>query len=176
MQKAVSLSPRNENYQFNLAQMYLNNRKIDEGISILKVLSKSSDLEVAQRGAASLAQAQEFKASLEAARDTAKRIPEGPLIGNSMEREAPGSTAVPDQSPIKFVKGTVVSVDCSATPSATLTVASGNKTWKMQVADSKHVLVLRADGFSCDWKKQKVALNYRETGDGAGTVVSIEVQ
>ena len=29
MQKAVSLSPRNENYQFNLAQMYLNDQKSD---------------------------------------------------------------------------------------------------------------------------------------------------
>jgi len=46
----------------------------------------------------------------------------------------------------------------------------------MQVRDSKHVLVLGADEFSCSWKKQKVALNYRATGDTAGSVVSIEVQ
>jgi len=74
------------------------------------------------------------------------------------------------------VKGTVLSVDCSAAPAATLTVISGAKTWQMNVRDSKHVLVLGAETFSCGWKKQKVALNYRETGDGAATVVSIEVQ
>ena len=46
----------------------------------------------------------------------------------------------------------------------------------MQVADNKHALVIGADGFSCSWNKQKVALNYHETGDAAGNVVSIEVQ
>jgi len=46
----------------------------------------------------------------------------------------------------------------------------------MRVSDTKHILVLGADAFSCDWKKQKVAVNYRETGEGIGTIVSIEVQ
>lgn len=61
-------------------------------------------------------------------------------------------------------------------PVATLRVLSGAKTWKMQVPDSKHTLVIGADEFSCSWNKQAVALNYRETGDAAGNVVSIEVQ
>ena len=39
-----------------------------------------------------------------------------------------------------------------------------------------HVALIGADTFSCSWSKQKVALNYRETGAGAGRVVSIEVQ
>jgi hypothetical protein len=59
---------------------------------------------------------------------------------------------------------------------ATLTVLSGTKTWKMRVADTKHVLLLGADEFSCAWNKQKVALNYRENGEAVGSVVSIEVQ
>jgi hypothetical protein len=46
----------------------------------------------------------------------------------------------------------------------------------MHIPDSKHVLVIGADGLSCSWNKQKVALNYRQTGDAAGSVVSIEVQ
>ena len=46
----------------------------------------------------------------------------------------------------------------------------------MQVADSKHVPLIGADTFSCSWSKQKVALNYRETGVGEGRVFSIEVQ
>jgi hypothetical protein len=85
-------------------------------------------------------------------------------------------TLVGDSSPVKFVKGTIVSVDCSSAPSATLNVLSGTKAWQMRVADSKRVLVLGADNFSCDWKKQKAAVNYRDTGDGTGTIVSIEVQ
>jgi hypothetical protein len=57
-----------------------------------------------------------------------------------------------------------------------LTVLSSGKTWKMQVADSKHVLLIGSDTFSCSWSKQKVALNYRETAAGEGRVFSIEVQ
>jgi len=53
---------------------------------------------------------------------------------------------------------------------------SGTKTWKMRVADTKHVLLLGAEEFSCSWNKQKVALNYRENGEAVGSVVSIEVQ
>jgi hypothetical protein len=44
------------------------------------------------------------------------------------------------------------------------------------VADIKHVLVIGADAFSCAWVNQKVAVNYRETDQDAGEVVSIEVQ
>jgi hypothetical protein len=69
-----------------------------------------------------------------------------------------------------------MSIDCSTPPAATLTVVSNGRTWKMQVPDSKHVALIGADAFSCSWSKQKVALNYRETGAGAGRVVSIEVQ
>jgi hypothetical protein len=83
---------------------------------------------------------------------------------------------IPAAAPIRFAKGTVQSVDCSATPSATLTLDSSGKILTLKVADTKHALVLGAGAFSCDWKKQKVAINYRETGDAGGTVVSIEIQ
>jgi hypothetical protein len=44
------------------------------------------------------------------------------------------------------------------------------------VSDSQHVLLIGAEAFSCSWSKQRVALNYRETGVGMGRIVSIEVQ
>jgi hypothetical protein len=55
-------------------------------------------------------------------------------------------------------------------------VDSAKTTWTMTVRDTKHALVLGADAFSCDWKKQKVAINYRESGEATGIVVSIELQ
>jgi tetratricopeptide (TPR) repeat protein len=176
MQKAVSLNPGNENYQFDLASMYMSNQKTDEAISIFTALTRSSDAQVAQRGASALAQAQEFKSQLAASRELRPR--EAAVIPNAAappDASASGTFAA-DSSPVKFVKGMIVSVDCSSAPSATLNVLSGTKTWQMRVADSKRVLVLGADNFSCDWKKQKVAVNYRDTGDGTGTIVSIEVQ
>jgi tetratricopeptide (TPR) repeat protein len=62
MQKAASLSPRNEIYQFNLACMYLNNQKPDPAIAILQGLSKNGSAEVAKMSGEVLAQAREFKA------------------------------------------------------------------------------------------------------------------
>jgi hypothetical protein len=94
--------------------------------------------------------------------------------------EAPASgtqsQAVPDKTPPKFLKGVVKAVDCSSPPIAILTVVAGTKSWHMQVPDSKHVLLIGADDFSCSWDHQRVALNYRPTGDFVGNVISIEVQ
>jgi predicted Zn-dependent protease len=49
LKKAVELSPRDEHYQFNLASVYLTNRKVDDAIAILKSLAGSSNPEVAMR-------------------------------------------------------------------------------------------------------------------------------
>jgi hypothetical protein len=69
-----------------------------------------------------------------------------------------------------------VSVDCSAALSAVLTITAGTKTLKLHVPDKSHVIVIRADNFSCAWTNQKVAVNYHETGEGAGEVMSVELQ
>ncbi len=187
MQKAVSLSPRNEKYQFNLAQIYLNNRQPDPAIPILQVLVRNGSLEVAQRAGRALEEALQYKTAIEERRAAGS----GNIIGNDGEAHTccsigTGTDAssvveehvriIPSQTPPSFLKGTIMSIDCSAPPEATLTVVSDGKTWRMQVPDSKHVLVIGADTFSCSWSRQKVALNYRETGTGAGRVVSIEVQ
>ncbi|MCU1296798.1 MAG: hypothetical protein JWO91_1076 [Acidobacteriaceae bacterium] len=186
MQKAVSLNPRNENYRFNLAQVYLNNQKPDQAIAILRVLRNSSNPEVAQRAAQSLTQAEEFQAAMQAAPAANsvafQRLSAESAVNGSVQVAKTSTTKdddvhmLPAQPTPKFLKGTLITVDCSSPPSATLTVLSGAKTWKMQVADSKHILVMGADEFSCAWNKQKVALNYSETGDAAGRVISIEVQ
>jgi tetratricopeptide (TPR) repeat protein len=184
MQKAVSLNPRDENYQFNLAQMYMNSQQPDPAIAILQTLARSSSPQVAARAGGQLEQAQLFATAMkeQQAANSEFRRNDGGEPGSRDLRRDKSTTAeeaarvVPNQAPPSFLKGTIVSVDCSSPPVATLTVVSGGKTWKMQVSDSKHVLLIGADVFSCSWNKQKVALNYRETGAGAGRVVSIEVQ
>jgi len=185
VQKAVTLSPRNMNYRFTLAQMYLSNRQPALAIAVLQALMKSGDPEVARRAGQSLLQAQEVQAAIQSAPAAAESVisrDRAAAPGDDTTRIEKDSTAgagpqvIPNNAPLKFLKGTVVSVDCSSTPSATLTVLSGTKTLKMRVPDDKHVLVVGADQFSCSWTKQKVAINYRETGDAAGNVISIEVQ
>jgi tetratricopeptide (TPR) repeat protein len=186
MLKAVSINPRNENYQYNLAQMYLTNQKFDDAITLLQNLQKTQDPTLAQRVAVSLSQAQEFKASRQAivTSPNSRLGAQSILVKRSgsstpeVESVAGGETVItlPSGSPAKFLKGAIMAVDCSAPPSAVLTVASGTHTWKMKVADSTHVILIGADQFSCFWNKQKVAVNYRETGADSGSIISLEIQ
>jgi hypothetical protein len=81
-----------------------------------------------------------------------------------------------DPGKMKFVRGVLDRVDCSADPSAVLTVVSGSQTLKMKVADKSHVILIGADQFSCSWSRQKVAVNYRQGDTGEISVVSLEIQ
>ena len=183
MQKAVSLSPRNEIYQFNLAQMYLNNQMPDPAIAILQVLTKGANPELAEMSRRLLGQTQEFKAAMQDrfAADSGDRPGndgEAQVNGPARIEKGPGGGPDPNASPTltPLLRGTVVRVDCSSPPVAILTVVSDGKSWTMRVRDSKHVLLTGADSFSCTWSKKRVALNYQKTGDAAGNVISIEVE
>jgi len=183
MQKALAISPRNETYLFNLANIYLTNRQQEQAIALLQSLRSSSNPEVASHAAAALAQAEQFRSMVQdgtavyrpgklVQRETSSDSAENT---NAISAEPPSTTPANLGAP-KYVRGLLTSVDCSAPPLATLTVVSGAKTLKMKVADTNHIVLIGADAFSCSWNKQKVALNYRETSEGEGKVVSLEVQ
>ncbi len=57
------------------------------------------------------------------------------------------------------MKGKLSSVDCSLAPGAILTLTAGARTLKLHVPDTKHVIVIGADAFSCEWTNQKLAIN-----------------
>jgi len=78
--------------------------------------------------------------------------------------------------PVLFMKGVLVSVDCSAAPAATLTISSGGKKWKMLAPQSKKLVLIGADEFSCSWRNRKVSVNYRKSGDDQGNLVSMELE
>jgi len=65
MQKALAISPRNENYLFNLANLYLTNRQPDQAIALLKSL-QVTDPKLAAEVERTLAQAQQFKEMMKA--------------------------------------------------------------------------------------------------------------
>lgn len=181
MRKAVSLNPRNESYQYNLAQLYIMNRKFDQGIAILHALQKTQNPQLAMRVQQSLAQAERIQERAHNGPIVLRPTPSKDVVNSPSTAEGAGpiepAPAPPKNVvPIKSIQGTITAVDCSAAPSAAFTVVSGPKTWKMTVADTNHMLLFGAEKFSCSWNKQKVFLNYRETADGQGNVVSMEVQ
>jgi tetratricopeptide (TPR) repeat protein len=183
--KALSLNPRNQGYYFNIAALYMQERKTAEALSIFRALSKSSDPAIAQQASSAALQIQNMEAMMHQPSaapiaseselvEPASVHPPASVSGQPAAMASPPE--VPPQSSLKFLKGTIVSVDCSSAPAATLTVLSSGKNWAMQVRDSSHVLVMGADAFSCKWSQKNVALNYHETGERAGSVVSIEIQ
>lgn len=179
--KAISLNPGNPGYYFNVANLYLQDRKTAEALSIYRALSKSSDPRIASQAENMAEQAERMQMALKDANTQqfvapgrATLVERGPQINTAPAPPASNTPMV--NSPIKFLKGKIVQTDCSSAPAATLTIMSSGKKWTMQVRDSKHVLVLGADGFNCGWQGQSIALNYRDTGDLSGTVVSIEIQ
>jgi Flp pilus assembly protein TadD len=189
MRKALAISPRDENYLFNLANIYVANQQPDQAIAILQSLRVRGNPDLASRVDAMLAQVQQFQESVEEGtaklhskillqgerdtdeKDTGERMPPGHETTSEPPVKAQTNAAA-----LKFIRGTLTSVDCSAPPLATLTVVSGAKTWKMKVADRNKVILIGADRFSCTWNKQKVALNYREMSEAEGSVVSLEIQ
>lgn len=185
MQKALAISPRNEIYLFNLANLYLANRQPDQAIALLQSLQSSGNPEVASHAGAALTQAQQFRDMVKdgTAVFSQGRMVQGEENSNSEDNAQDVNAKLPEPAPkvpansgaTKFIRGTLIVMDCSTPPLAILTVVSGVKTWKMKVADTNHVIVIGADKFSCDWNKQKVALNYRETSEGEGLVVSVEI-
>jgi len=184
MQKAVDISPRNESYLYNLANLHLANGQPDQAIAILTSLRIADNPALAAESAAMLAQARRIK---EAMQSGATPVPGGLLVrrsGSEAKSTAPAETTSsaapvkPEEQwgPPKFVRGMLMGVDCSGDPAAVLTLAAGAKTLKLNVPDRKHVLLIGADEFSCTWNKQKVAVNYRENATGDTSVVSVEIQ
>lgn len=83
---------------------------------------------------------------------------------------------IPASTSPKFLKGQLLSVDCSHAPGAILTVLSEAKTLKMKVADTQHAIVIGADNFSCSWTHKKVAVNYRISSEDEMKVMTVEIQ
>jgi tetratricopeptide (TPR) repeat protein len=184
MKKAVELSPRNETYQMNLANIYLANHKTDEAIALFQVLASSANPQVSGRATVSLAQAQQFKDQSKSYQlrvenrtsEHALRVRDA-VPDSSAKVEAEIEMEKPAAAPaVRFIKGKIMGVDCSAAPAAWLTFVSGSRPLKLYVGDSRHVVLFGADSFSCEWKNKNVAVNYRERQDGGGDVVSLEIQ
>jgi tetratricopeptide (TPR) repeat protein len=178
MQKAIGISPRNESYLFNLANLYMANRQPEQTITLLQSLQVTDNPKLTLEVAGLLVQARQFKEMLKAGAQVGEPIPTLATTQREQPQSDPANTiAAPVRSgPTKFIKGTLANADCATPPSVILTVVSGEKIWKMTVADRNHLVLIGADNFSCSWRNQKVAINYRETNNGEASVISLEIQ
>ncbi len=189
LQKAVALSPRNPWAKGNLANAYLQAQDLDHAIPLLQELRMSNEPGIASMAAQQLQQVEAYRSAVSGRETGSGRMETAvqPVELNDVPGEAGNSTGsshggpeiriLPaSNDPVLFMKGVLISVDCSAAPAATLTISSGGKKWKMLAPQSKKLVLIGADEFSCSWTNRKVSVNYRKSGDDQGSLVSMEFE
>jgi Flp pilus assembly protein TadD len=189
LQKAVALSPRNPWYMGNLASAYLQAQDFERAIPLLQELQTSKEPGIASMAAQQLQQVEAYRSAVSGRNPQSGRME--PAVQTIELNDVPGEPGNPTNStknepekrtisgsnePVLFMKGVLVSVDCSAAPAATLTVSSGGKKWKMLAPQSKKLILIGADDFSCSWTNRKVSVNYRKSGSDQGNLVSLEFE
>ena len=200
---AIRLSPRNEQYVYNLGEIYLSGKKWDAARAVFERLKSSSNPQIAtaarrrmddmealkkygvqpQRPVEALNEPPPISKETSVAKPKSVAKPEPAAKEEPADLEATQQTAqktkptepAPATGPIQFVKGKLVSVDCSQAPSAMLTIAAGAKTLHLHTRDYKSLTVVGADAFSCEWGNRSVSVNYRAAGKSDGDLVSVEV-
>jgi Flp pilus assembly protein TadD len=192
MEKAASLRPRDERYQFNLAQIYISNQNLDQALTLLHGLEVSGNPELTTEVQQALRVVQQLKNA--AASEAQNRPASG--ADEAEEADEPDKPAEDDpdaprlqrkpakaedqqqelkRRPARYMVATIMSVDCSRPPAATITAVSGAITWKLTAPDVQRIVLFKAGKFSCAWAKQKAGMNYVETNDGEGIVFSVEL-
>lgn len=180
---ALNLSPRNQEYVYHLAEIYVGDKKWIAARSLLDRLKTSSNPEVAAEAKDQLSRlASEQKYGLSAELTGPKLSPQ-PSPFDVLEQDAAKRAAeeknkptAADKRSAKFVEGRLVAVDCSQPPVAVLTLSSGEAILKLRTADYKSLLVIGADTFSCQWNDRRVSVNYKPGGIVDGDLVSVEVR
>jgi tetratricopeptide (TPR) repeat protein len=187
---AIQLSPRNQQYLLNLAQIDLAGKKWDDATALLEQLKNSLNPQIAQTARKSLEDLPTLKkygvlpqpteSPQPAAASTAPKAPP-PSSADKADEDSGAENAagpaepLPDKRKVLFLKGRLTSVDCSQAPAATLTVRSGARTFKLRTDNYKSLLMVGAE-FSCQWMDRPVVVNYKAGGKADGDLVSVEVQ
>lgn len=178
--RALERSPRNEHYALNLCRAYFMGRQHEKAAPLLEHLRRSQHDDIS-------GPANQLYAQLELARrslaNLADRKPLDSYDAPQWRRKTPenaeeekSADAPPDTRPTRYLRGTLLAVDCSPQPGAVLTVLSSGRRWKLRVADRQKLVLIAADQLDCAWKDRKVLVNYRASGEAEGDVTTLELQ
>jgi tetratricopeptide (TPR) repeat protein len=191
MRTAIQLNPRNERYVMNLAEIYIAGKNWDKAQDIMDHLKGSADAQLASEARKKLedlpfikkygipperAADPERKEQLESAAHKSGERDKRDAESESEEDQPKKQGHRPDKRPVQHMKGRIVRVDCSQSPEATVTVASGARVLKFRTGNYKALVVIGADEFSCDWRNRPASVNYKAIGKSEGDLVSLEVR
>jgi hypothetical protein len=184
---AIQLSPRNQQYLYHLAEIYIADKKWDAARTLLERLKASGNPQVVAEARVRLEQIpneQKYGVASGSSASTTQLAPqpspfdilEQDAAKRAAAEKAPPSAGTGDTRPAKFIRGRLVDVDCSQSPAAILTVTSGAIVLKLRTADYKSLPLIGADAFSCEWNNRSVSVNYKPGGSSDGDLMSVEVR
>jgi hypothetical protein len=185
MRPAIQLNPRSQTYLLNMARIYLEGKKWDEAAALLNRLKDSRDSEIAgpaEQYLKDLPMLKKYGVAPQKQKETAASQPA--VVSNNTDEDsssgdqpepAPTETG-PDRRKTQFLRGKLLSVDCSQAPLAVLRLSSATKTVKLRTDDYRSLLVIGAGAFSCDWRDIPVEVNYKAGGKADGDLVSLELR
>jgi tetratricopeptide (TPR) repeat protein len=183
---AMQLSPRDERYVFHLAEIYISAKKWEAAQALLDRLKTSGNSQIAGLAKEKLTQiGSERKYGIAGASGTQPQFATQKSPFDILEQDAAARAAAEkaaetsgpaDKRVTKFFKGRLITIDCSASPVAILTVTSEGVVLKLRAVDYRELLLVGADVFSCDWKNRPVTVNYKPGGLTDGDLISLEVR
>jgi tetratricopeptide (TPR) repeat protein len=168
-QQAIQLSPRRDDYKANIATCYMDQDRWDEAEQVYQGLAHSEEPLTAAKAQRMLTEIDELK------KLGAHHAP--PDTNSTPTKVAETSVPVPPPVPpeIRFLKGTLLKVECTHAPAAVLIVASGKEQWRFLTPDIGKVLTLGADAVECSWAGRPVSINYYPGSGTTGRLFSVEV-
>jgi tetratricopeptide (TPR) repeat protein len=191
MHAAMQLSPRNQQYELNMAKIYTAAKKWEAADAMLRRLASSSDPKIAEQARQQLnalpglqkygvapqpnAGATYAANGSSAAKSAATQGPDQPAETKDNEAEEHAGPQI-DRRPVQYAKGRLVSVDCSQQPSAVVTFSTGTKTMKLRAENYPSLTLIGAAQFSCDWANRAASVNYKAGGKADGDLVSLELR
>jgi tetratricopeptide (TPR) repeat protein len=191
---AIQFSPRNEQYLLNMAQIDLAGKKWDDATTLLDRLKGSSNPQISQTASKSLEDLPTLKKYGVLPQPSASsQLPQAGSTNSTQTASQSSSTEAgenvnPDQSEAappepaldrrksQFFRGRLLSVDCSQSPVAILTVRAASRTIRLRTDNYKTLLNIGTEEFSCDWTNRAIVVNYKAGGKADGDLVSVEVQ
>jgi tetratricopeptide (TPR) repeat protein len=186
--EAITLSPRDEQYRYHLAEIYVAAKNWEAANSLLAHLKVSSNPQIAAQANELLSQAgAQRKYGIPVSSNgtpqpkfEAQKSPFDVLDQDAAKRgesEKESVNEIPaDKRAVKFARGRLLDVDCSKAPAAVLTISSETGILKLHAADYKSILLIGADDFSCEWHNRQVTVNYKPGPNTEGDLVSLEVR
>jgi tetratricopeptide (TPR) repeat protein len=182
---AIRLNPRNQTYRLNLAHIDLAGKQWDEASALLGRHKDSRDAQIAATARQDLEDLPTLKKyGIRPQREAAATPAPKPASSSDEDEESAGeqertpapAETTPDRRKVQFLRGRLISVDCSQAPVAVLRVAAGTRTMKLRTDNYKTLLLVGDDQFSCAWQGISVLVNYKAGGKTDGDLVSLELR